>query len=191
MKDLGVAALRLTQGSLLTGHGAQKLFGWFGGHGPAGTGGWLESMGLRPGKAWAYAAGLGELGGGLLTALGFLHPLGPIGVMSSMAVAQGKAHADKPIWVTEGGGELVVTNMAIATSLIFGGPGALSLDRALGIRLPTWVAVLATAACGASVAYALLSAPKPVEQPAPQVAQQSPDGAPGTEQERTPTSIPI
>ena len=72
---LDLALLRLTLGSLLVGHGSQKLFGWFGGYGLAGTAGYMESLGLRPGRRWAIAAGLSEFGGGLLTLLGFLNRL--------------------------------------------------------------------------------------------------------------------
>jgi putative oxidoreductase len=72
--DLALLVLRAVSGSLLVGHGAQKLFGSFNGPGLEGTSGWLESMGLRPGRPWAYLAGLSELGGGALTALGFLNP---------------------------------------------------------------------------------------------------------------------
>ena len=81
-------------------------------------------------------AGLSEFGGGVLTLLGFLNPIGPIGVIGSMAMATITAHGDKPIWVTEGGAELPVTNIAAATALVVNGPGKWSLDRALGIRLP-------------------------------------------------------
>src|SRR5439155_1107086 len=82
------------------GHGAQKLFGLFEGHGPEGTGFFFEKLGLRPGKQWAITAGLGETGGGLLTLLGFLQPVGPITTLAPMIVAWGRAHWGKPIWVT-------------------------------------------------------------------------------------------
>jgi putative oxidoreductase len=82
-------------------------------------------------------AGLSEFGGGVLTLLGFLNPIGPIGVIGSMAMATITAHAGKPIWVIEGGAELPVTNIAAATALVMNGPGKWSLDRALGIRLPS------------------------------------------------------
>jgi uncharacterized membrane protein YphA (DoxX/SURF4 family) len=90
--DLGILALRLGAGGLLAGHGAQKLFGSFQGPGLAGTAGWLESMGLRPGKAWAGLAGVSELGGGALTALGLGGPLGPIALQGAMATATRQAH---------------------------------------------------------------------------------------------------
>ena len=135
MKSLGLLLLRLTFGGLMMGHGAQKLFGAFDGHGPEGTGQFLESMGLRPGRFWAQVAGWSEFGGGLLTALGFLHPAGPMLTIASMATATTKAHAGKPIWVTAGGAELPVTNMAIAGALMFTGPGIFSFDAILGTRL--------------------------------------------------------
>ena len=103
-------------------------------------------LGLKPGKPWAVLAGASELGGGLLTVLGFLNPLGPLGVIGSMAMATTTAHRGKPIWVTEGGAELPVTNIAAAMALIIGGPGRLSVDNALGLRLPRWITPLALAA---------------------------------------------
>ena len=71
--------------------------------------------------------------------LGLLNPLGPLGVIGSMVMATVKVHGDKPIWVTEGGAELPVTNIAAATALVLNGPGKYSLDRALGIRWPRWL----------------------------------------------------
>src|SRR5829696_3487972 len=73
--DLGLLALRLTTGGLMAGHGAQKLFGSFGGHGLKGTTGFMESLGLKPSKQWATLAGASEFGSGLLTALGFGGPI--------------------------------------------------------------------------------------------------------------------
>lgn len=147
-RDFGVLFLRMTTGGLLAGHGAQKLFGSFGGYGLEGTSGWLESMGFKPGKQWAVAAGTSEFGGGLMTAAGLFHPVGPIATMGSMIVAARTAHTFKPIWVTEGGAELPVTNLAIALALSLVGPGRYSLDHMLGIRVPD---SLAMAAAGALV----------------------------------------
>src|ERR687889_474144 len=73
MTSIALLILRVTVGGLLAGHGAQKLFGSFGGHGVEGTAGWLESMNLKPGRQWALMAGLSEFGGGVLTALGALN----------------------------------------------------------------------------------------------------------------------
>src|SRR5829696_7253768 len=131
--------VRVVQGSLMAGHGAQKLFGSFGGPGLEGTSGFMEMLGMRPGRPWAYMAGLSEFGGGVLTALGLLNPLGPLGVIGSMSMATRKAHWGKPIWVTEGGAELPLLNIAISTALMIREPDAFSLDRVLGIRLPRWL----------------------------------------------------
>lgn len=157
--DVGLLALRAVAGGLLAGHGAQKLFGSFGGHGLEGTAGWLESMGLRPGKAWAALAGGSELGAGLLSALGLLHPVGPIAAVGPMAMAWAKAHAGKPIWVTSGGGELPLLNIAVFGALALAGPGRLSLDSALDIDTPTLLAVATALGVAGGIAAGLLAQP--------------------------------
>ena len=164
MGDLAALVLRAVQGSLLTGHGAQKLFGHFEGPGLEGTSGFMEMLDLSPGRPWAYLAGLSEFGGGLLTVLGFLNPLGPLGIIGSMAMATTKAHWGKPIWVTEGGAELPVTNIAAATALILNGPGRYSLDRALGIRLPAWFAPLGLVVVILTVIYTGVGGETPPEE---------------------------
>jgi putative oxidoreductase len=161
MGDIGKLLLRLTTGGLLAGHGAQKLFGWFGGNGLKGTAGWLESMGMKPGNQWAIGASASEFGGGTLTALGLLHPLGPIGTIAAMAMATGTVHKGKPIWVTTGGAELPLTNIAVALALALDEPGRFSLDRILGIRLPKSVAIAVALAEAAIVVYGLTSKPQP------------------------------
>ena len=137
--------LRLVQGSLLAGHGAQKLFGHFEGPGLEGTTGFMEMLGLKPGRPWAVLAGLSEFGGGVLTALGLLNPLGPLGVIGAMSMATKTAHGGRPIWATEGGAELPVTNIAASTALLLSGPG---------IRLPAWIAPLGLAVIILTVLYA-------------------------------------
>ena len=161
--DPALLLVRVVVGGLLMGHGAQKLFGWFGGHGLAGTGGWLESMGMRPGWIWATTAGLGEFGGGLLLALGFLSPLGSIMIVAVMAMAWAKTHWGKPIWVTEGGAELPLVNMAAALAIALGGPGRISVDHALGIRTPFWLVALVAAGAAASVVLGAMMKPAPAE----------------------------
>ena len=153
MRHLGLLIVRVIVGGLMAGHGAQKLFGWFGGHGLQGTAGWLESMRLRPGRRWALLAGGSEFGGGVLTALGLLDPIGPVNVTAAMGMAIAKVHWGKPIWANAGGAELPLLNMAVAGALILSGPGRLSLDRLLGIRLPRWAAVPALLIAGATIAY--------------------------------------
>ena len=85
--NLGLLVIRLIFGLVMVAHGAQKLFGWFGGHGLAGTGGFFESLGFRPGRRFAFAAGLSEFIGGWLFALGFLGPVGPALILAVMLVA--------------------------------------------------------------------------------------------------------
>lgn len=142
MSNLALLVLRVVTGSLLAGHGAQKLFGSFEGPGIEGTGQMMESMGLEPGKQWAALAGASEFGGGALTALGLLNPLGPLGVIGAMLMAWEKAHKGNPIWAMEGGAELPLTNIAVVTAIMLSGPGRYSLDRALGIELPRWLGPL-------------------------------------------------
>ena len=164
VNELPPAIVRLAQGSLMAGHGAQKLFGSFGGPGLEGTSGFMEMLGMRPGRPWAYLAGLSEFGGGVLTALGLLNPLGPLGVIGSMSMATRKAHWDKPIWVTEGGAELPVLNIAISTALMIREPDRYSLDRVLGIRLPRWVGLVGLVGIILTVLYAELGAEEASEQ---------------------------
>ncbi len=158
MKDLALLIPRVVLGGLLAGHGAQKLFGAFGGYGLKGTAGWLESIGLRPGDRWAMLAGLGEFGGGVLTLLGLGGAVGPITAMAPMAMAAGTVHAGKPIWVTSGGPELPITNLAIAAAIAVGGPGRYSLDHAFGIEVPRAVTALALGATVAGVGVGLATA---------------------------------
>jgi putative oxidoreductase len=152
MKDLGLLILRASVGTLVAGHGAQKLFGAFEGPGLAGTEGMVESLGLQPKEPWALLAGLSEFGGGVLTALGLYTPLGLLGITGSMGMATTTVHKDKPIWVTSGGAELPLTNLAVVAVLALTGPGKLSLDEAFGIRVPRWFSLLGLAAIGAAVA---------------------------------------
>ena len=164
VNDSAPLIVRLVQGSLMAGHGAQKLFGSFSGPGLEGTSGFMEMLDLKPGRPWAYLAGLSEFGGGVLTALGLLNPLGPLGIIGAMSMATRKAHWGKPIWVTEGGAELPVLNMAISTALMLRGADRYSLDRLLGIRLPGWIAPLGLAAILLTVLYAATGAPEPLQQ---------------------------
>jgi putative oxidoreductase len=153
----------------MAGHGAQKLFGWWGGNGLEGTAGWLESMGMKPGKPWAVLAGASEFGGGVLTLLGFLNPLGPLGTIGSMGMATAKVHWGKPIWVTSGGAELPVTNIAAALALAMAGPGKISLDSALGLRLPRRMFLIpGLAAAAAGVAAGVIMSRQPKQQAQPQ-----------------------
>ena len=119
---------------------------------------------MRPGRPWAYLAGLSEFGGGVLTGLGLLNPLGPLGVIAAMSMATRKAHWGKPIWVTEGGAELPVLNIAISTALMVREPDAFSLDRLLGIRLPRWVGPVGLLGIILTLLYSELGAEEAPEQ---------------------------
>jgi putative oxidoreductase len=133
--DTGLLILRLVVGLLLAGHGAQKLFGWFGGHGLEGTGGFFHSLGYKPGKHWAFVAGLSEFGGGLSLAVGLLTPLAAAVIIGTMFNAVMSVHVKNGPWASNGGWEY---NLVIATSaaaIAFTGPGAASLDNAFGWAL--------------------------------------------------------
>ena len=177
LTDAATLVLRLTLGGLLAGHGAQKLFGWFGGEGFDKVAEWLGSIGLRPARTWTALAGLSELGGGALTALGFLHPLGQLGVFAAMGMATAKVHRGKPIWVNKDGAELPVTNMAIATSLMLTGPGRFSLDEILGTKIPRWVALPGLAAVAAGIAIGLRAGAERPVVAVPEVAVRAKTGA--------------
>jgi putative oxidoreductase len=168
MRDIGLLTLRLGVGGLLAGHGSQKLFGWFSGPGLKGTAGWLESLGLTPGTAWATAASASEFGGGVLTTLGFLHPLGPLGTMGAMIMATVKTHWGKPIWVSQGGAELPVTNIAAALALTLTGPGRFSLDNLFGIRVPRPLVIAAAIVEAVMLAIGIIT-----PRPAPSTEQQT------------------
>ncbi|WP_139996711.1 DoxX family protein [Paenibacillus paridis] len=125
---LGLLIVRLVVGLLFVGHGAQKLFGWFGGYGPKGTGGWLESIGVKPGVAMAVVAGLMELVGGLLFAAGLLTPLAAVIIVLTMLVAIVKVHGPNGLWVTANGYEYNLVLVAIAIGIALIGAGDYSLD---------------------------------------------------------------
>src|SRR3954470_20544903 len=115
---LGAAALRGVIGPLFVGHGTQKLFGWFGGHGLEGTGGFFESLGLRPGRRHATAAGIAEALGGALLTLGAATPLAASMVSGSMVTAVRKVHGPNGPWVTENGWEYPVAVIGALASLV-------------------------------------------------------------------------
>ena len=129
--DIGRLLLRGVVGPLFVGHGTQKLFGWFGGHGVDGTGGFFENLGLRPGKRHATAAGWAEAGGGALLTLGAFTPLASLLISSTMVTAIRKVHAQNGPWVTQNGFEYNLTLIALTAALTETGPGRPSLDSAL------------------------------------------------------------
>src|SRR5438445_615194 len=130
--DTGLLLIRIVVGVLFMGHGAQKLFGWFGGHGIEGTGGFFHSLGYRPGKAFATVGGLSEFFGGLCLALGFLTPLAAAAIIGMMFNAAMSVHVKNGVWVTNGGVEYPLVLATAAAAMAFIGPGAASLDNAFG-----------------------------------------------------------
>jgi putative oxidoreductase len=154
--ELGLLVLRVIIGLLFMGHGAQKLFGWYGGHGLAGTGGFFESMGLRPGRALAFGAGMAEFAGGALIALGLLTPLGAALLIATMAVAIITVHATKGPWVTEGGYEYNLVLIAGVFAITATGPGDWSLDHAFSLDLNGTGWALAALGAGAIGGVAML-----------------------------------
>ena len=138
--DIGLSLIRLVVGLTLASHGAQKLFGWFGGYGVSGTGQFLESLGFVPGRRAALLSGLTETGSGLLLALGLLTPLAAAGIVAVMLVAAISVHRSKGFFVSDGGYEYNLVQAAATVGVAFIGPGAWSLDAALafGWSGPPW-----------------------------------------------------
>jgi putative oxidoreductase len=162
MKFTGPATLfgRAVVGGYLAVHGAQKLFGSFRGPGLDGAAAGFEHIGLTPGREMAALAGASELGGGLLTATGIAHPLGPISLAGAMTVATAVHRKDGPL-ASNGGYELALTNLALAAVLAATGPGSARLGPRLPRFATTLTAVGAAALTGASLAKVLTHQPAP------------------------------
>ena len=168
--DLGRTALRLVIGPLFVGHGTQKLFGWFGGHGLDGTGAFFEKLGLKPGRRQAAAAGASEALGGALLTLGALTPVAAGLVTGTMITAIRKVHLAKGPWATNGGYEYNLTLIGVMLALTEAGPGRPSVDDAVFPRLRGngWaLAQFAVSAAGA----ALLTSERVSPEPAPDDAE--------------------
>jgi putative oxidoreductase len=169
--DLGRLLLRLTIGGTFFVHGTQKLFGWFGGYGPDGTGQFFESLGLRPGRRNAIAAGSTETGCGILIALGLATPLAAAGLSAVMITALRTAVWNEGFKPATGEHEVLLAVAALA--LTETGPGAPSLDSALEVERsgPGWVlAALGAGAGGSAMAISMgrqPAAPAPAA-PAPE-----------------------
>lgn len=137
---LGLLILRLFVGLTLAAHGAQKLFGWFGGYGLAGTGGFLEQLGFFPGRRHALFAGLAEFIGGLLLALGLATPLAATLIISVMFVAIATVHMKHGFFNHTQGYEYNLTLAIVALTFAMVGAGPLSVDAVLNLRDagPVW-----------------------------------------------------
>jgi putative oxidoreductase len=154
--DAGLLLARLVLGLSIAAHGAQKLFGCFGGRGINGMSGFFEGLGFRPGNLFVLAAGCGEFGGGVLTALGLLGPVGPALVILVMIVAIATVHWSNGFFNEAKGIELPLIYCAGALAVAFGGPGEFSLDWMLGLA-DVWESSSIWLTLGIAVLLALLT----------------------------------
>jgi putative oxidoreductase len=166
MTALGLLILRLGIGLIIAAHGAQKLFGVWGGPGMAKWTQSVQRLRIRPAQPWAWVAALSELGGGVLLALGLLSPLGSLAIIGAMLVAIATVHLAKGFWAAKGGYEFNLSLMVGAAALAFTGVGPYSLDGALRIHLPEPLTlIVGTIGLIIGVSATLLSrSPKPEAQ---------------------------
>jgi putative oxidoreductase len=170
-QDLGLLIFRVGLGATLAAHGTQKLFGWFGGHGVAGTSGGMKAMGFLPPRTSALMAGLGEAGGGTLLALGLATPVAGAAAASTM-LAAGSVHKPAGFFATEGGFEYNVILGLGGAALAIGGPGYYSIDRVLGDRLNRgWMAAAALALFGSASAAVVARRQKAIAEPTTPTSQ--------------------
>jgi len=167
--SIGLLILRVVAGLTLAAHGSQKLFGWFGGYGLAGTGGFLEQLGFFPGRRNALFAGLAEAVGGLLLALGLFTPLAAATIIAVMTVASVSVHLKHGFFNHMQGYEYTMMLAVIALSVAITGPGAISLDAVLGVHAagPAWglaAAVLGLAGAGIQLAGRRVPVPQETQQ---------------------------
>ncbi|MEH6584006.1 MAG: DoxX family protein [Halioglobus sp.] len=132
---LDTLPLRVGAGAIFAAHGAQKLFGWFGGYGLEGTAGWMESIGLEPGLLMAAMAGGAEFFGGLLLIVGLLVRPAALILAITMVVAILTVHLPNGLFMENNGYEFGLALLVITAALVFRGAGSLSVDRALQTRL--------------------------------------------------------
>jgi putative oxidoreductase len=158
----GLLVVRLVVGSLMAAHGSQKLLGWFGGHGIAGTSMFFEQLGFRPGRLFATVASVTEIVSGILVALGLFGPLGPALMLSVMIVAAVSVHWKNGLFAQSNGIELALSYGTVAVALALIGYGAYSLDAVLGLQmLYTPALALAALAIGVIGGVANLLARRP------------------------------
>ncbi|MBU1438148.1 MAG: DoxX family protein [Gammaproteobacteria bacterium] len=131
----GALALRVPVGIIFAAHGAQKLFGWFGGYGLEGTGGWMESIGLTPGVLMALLAGSAEFFGGLALVLGLLTRPAAFALSIAMVVAIFSVHFANGLFMSNNGYEFGLALLAASVSLLFSGAGKASVDALLAKKL--------------------------------------------------------
>jgi putative oxidoreductase len=180
--NIGRLVLRAAVGGFFFGHGTQKLLGWFGGPGLEATAQGFDKLGMRPGRRNAIAASLTETAGGTAIALGFATPFAASGLVATMLTAIHRVHLKSGPWIANGGYEYNVVLIAALLTLVEVGPGAPSLDRALGTERSgsRWAALaLVAGATGAAGAH-LLASLNPAEEPAAPESVPAPDSEPAT-----------
>ena len=133
-RDTGLLIARLVFGLVMSAHATQKLFGWLGGYGLAGTGGFFEQLGFWPGRLFAAVAASSELVAGLLIALGLLGPIGPALLLPVMIVAAITVHRSNGLFAATNGIEMPLLYGTFAVMLALTGPGLFSLDAVLGLE---------------------------------------------------------
>ncbi len=161
---LGLLILRLVAGLTIAAHGAQKLFGWFGGAGFAKTAQGMQKQGFNPAWFWTSLVILGEFGGGLSVAFGFLTPLGAAGIFAVMLMAIFKSHWKNGFWNSKRGLEFPLALLAMGVAIGLIGPGSYSLDVLFGIALPETLlfCVLAVAGIVVDIIGLIISRPAAV-----------------------------
>jgi putative oxidoreductase len=182
--SVGRLGVRLVIGGLFIGHGTQKIFGWFGGPGRAGTEAMMESINLRPAKVHAVLAGTTETVGGSLLAAGLATPLASAALTGVMTTAIRKVHLPNGPWAANGGWEYNAVLIGAVTALAETGPGELSLDHLLRTERtgPLWA--LGSLATGVGTAFLTMAAagrsrPTLTGAPPPAVAPPKDDGIAG------------
>jgi putative oxidoreductase len=167
MVDTGLFLIRLAFGLVMAAHGSQKLFGWFGGYGLHAVAGMFESLGFRPGRAFAPLAATAELVGGLLIAAGAFGPIGPAAVLSVMIVAAVSVHWANGLFAAVNGIEVPLLYGTAALALALTGPGCYSIDAVSGLGA-IWTPGIAWAAIAAGIAGGIIGLA--IRRPAPVAA---------------------
>ena len=159
--SIGLLIIRSVMGVLLIGHGTQKLFGWFGGGGPGGTGRMLADLGYPRSRKMALLAGTAEAGGGALLALGFATPVAAAAIIGVMVNAIFSAHAGNGPWNQNGGWEYPLVLASASFGLAWTGPGVYSIDNVIGWNPHDAIAGLSAMALGVLTAIVVLSTRRP------------------------------
>jgi putative oxidoreductase len=162
--DAGLLIIRVLFGAAMAAHGAQKLFGWFGGYGLQGTGGFFDGLGFKPGIVFATAAGASEFIGGLLLVVGLFTPLGAAAMFAAMLVASISVHLKNGFFTQNNGIEPAFLYGAVAIGLALTGAGAYSLDATLNVgwlnELSVKIGLLVASIIGAAFTLAIRKQPK-------------------------------